>query len=292
MSITEKRRRFLQQIDDIGIEDDDDLNHFILTLIFLCKQDYSDQVDISRQEAFDCLTEWVDQEMWTVIASWIEENGGTPLSSRTLQGQLLLEYGRFFEEGLTGAEGTFLERDYEQAAVFYERAIALGSTQAACQLGDLSRAGRLPQAGPEKDLLCYSLAAALGDPTGLYKMGDLYEEGAGTLEKSKSIAFNLYMEALTCCKEADPTPRIYMARAEILYRLGCFFADGEGVTADLIEATRHFNEAEVLSLILVTDHYPNADLLLQQIRLRQADLRQPEKLLSSRWNGGPDLRLL
>ena len=104
--------------------------------------------------------------------------------------------------GLMHKTGLGVLQDYGAAAAYFERASQLGSSQATVELGVLYATGR----GRSKDFMrayrLFSQAVALDEnPEGLWRMGDMYRDGA-FVARDLGVALRLYDNAMAATEES------------------------------------------------------------------------------------------
>lgn len=135
--------------------------------------------------------------------------------------------------------------EYELAKEYYQQAVVLGSSQAACNLGYIYAYGRLGQPDYEQAFYCFTQAALATNPNGSYKLGDAYFHGQ-FVAVNMEIAFKYYRQA-----------EIFLARdgsdddlkADIYYRLARAYHQGLGVEANELAALDYINQAQLYSYV-------------------------------------------
>ncbi|MGJ3230788.1 MAG: tetratricopeptide repeat protein [Oceanicaulis sp.] len=122
------------------------------------------------------------------------------------------------------------EDQVEAAALWYERAAALGHPPALASLGVLVLEGRGAASDPARALDLFQRAAQAGDARGLNNLGLLYARGEA-VERDYARAAELFQAA------AD------QGLAEAMTNLAVLYENGFGVPLDEAEAVRLYREA-------------------------------------------------
>ncbi|HZR18146.1 MAG TPA: tetratricopeptide repeat protein [Verrucomicrobiae bacterium] len=125
--------------------------------------------------------------------------------------------------GSAYALGNGVKQDYRQAATWYQRAAAQGSTVAQNALGELSEAGQgVPQDNAQA-ANWYRRAAEHGLATAQYNLAALYAVGRGvTLDNREALKW--YLQA---ANQGDSLAQ---------YNVGMRYSEGHGVAPDLAVA--------------------------------------------------------
>ena len=135
--------------------------------------------------------------------------------------------------------GTYVPRDYKQAAFLYEVAAKAGERQALTNLGYCYYYGRHQEKDYAMAMQYFMLGAILyGDANCLYKLGDLYKSGL-FVPKNTIYAFKLYNHAFHALREDDDDN----IEADIRFRLGEAFLHGVGITKDIALAFNLLSQA-------------------------------------------------
>ena len=139
--------------------------------------------------------------------------------------------------------GTYLERDYKEAARLYQIAADAGEEEAICNLGYCYYYGRHQEVDYQKAYEYWTLGALLfQNPSCMYKLGDMYRNGY-YVEQNEQHAIHLYIAAMNVCMSDDYHGD---AIADIDLRLGTAFLHSNVLEHDASNALFHLNRALTL----------------------------------------------
>lgn len=159
------------------------------------------------------------------------------------------DYNDYFDEQeeadkyLDAGAAAYRDGDYRIAKELYEKALDLGSVQAACNLGYIYAYGRTGEQDDEKAFYYFNLAAADGNPNGLYKVGDAYYWG-NFVSKNPKLAFKYYRNAEMALDDGDDD-----LKSDIYYRLALCLFNGVGIEATPLLALSYIDQAHTYSYI-------------------------------------------
>ena len=139
--------------------------------------------------------------------------------------------------------GTYLERDFKEAARLYQIAADAGEEEAICNLGYCYYYGRHQEVDYQKAYEYWTLGALLfQNPSCMYKLGDMYKNGY-YVEQNEQHALHLYFVAMNRCMSDDYQGD---AIADIDLRLGTAFLHSDVLEHDASNALFHLNRALTL----------------------------------------------
>ena len=139
--------------------------------------------------------------------------------------------------------GTYLERDFKEAARLYHIAADAGEEEAICNLGYCYYYGRHQEVDYQKAYEYWTLGALLfQNPNCMYKLGDMYRNGY-YVEQNEQHALHLYFVAMNRCMSDDYQGD---AIADIDLRLGTAFLHSGVLEHDASNALFHLNRALTL----------------------------------------------
>ena len=148
--------------------------------------------------------------------------------------------------GVLYYNGQIVSQNYSAARDLYELAAALGSTQAAINLGSIYEDGHTAEPDYARAYLWYSFAVGVSDaPEALYKMGDLYAHQyipGATIQ----MAFSMWIASLEEASEKNYVDD----KAQAALRIAPYYVDPDkakqvGVEVDLMWALHLYHEAEI-----------------------------------------------
>ena len=132
--------------------------------------------------------------------------------------------------GYLYAQGWGVERNYEEALRWYQKAVSQGHAKAQTNLGDLYADGNGVEQDNAKAASLYLLAAKQGNANAQVRLGALYDKGVG-VQRDYSTAARWYRKA---AEQGHPI-------AQGL--LGAMYAKGEGVKQDYSLAMRWYRKS-------------------------------------------------
>ncbi len=135
-----------------------------------------------------------------------------------------------FLAGLAYDTGAGVERNYEEAAMWYQKAADHGNAGAQANLGFMYSVGRGVPPDVKEALKWYHKAAKNNFPTAEFDLGQLYWDGSG-VPRDFAAAVRWYRKA---AEHGD-------AAAES--QLGYAYSHGQGVTRDMTEAEHWYRLA-------------------------------------------------
>lgn len=127
--------------------------------------------------------------------------------------------------GFLNARGRAVTQDLAQAAVFYDRACALGSLEACVSAAELAQSNNHPDVARKN----YGLACERGAGAACARAGEMAERGAGG-PADASQAKQMYTQAFTVFSKQCP------AASTACHELGMLYYQGHGVAADTTKA--------------------------------------------------------
>ena len=176
------------------------------------------------------------------------------LESRAKRGDAQAQY----DLGLSCLQGMGVEKNMEQAILWISRSAEQGYAPAQCQWGFMLYQGqRFAEAAQ-----FYRKSADQGYGEGLYNLAVCYERGHG-VRQDQELAANYYLKAAQ------------KGVSQAMYNLAQFYLRGVGVKKDRQEAEKW--------LVLASESYPPARVLLQQLRGNSPEQAEEQEL-----SAGPD----
>ena len=131
-----------------------------------------------------------------------------------------------------------MERNYEQALRWFEKAAAQGNSAAMEQMGYLSERGLGGKFDVQKAKSWYEKAAEKGNAAALADLGNLYFQGDFGIEKDYSKAMELLKKAVTLLSSAPEEDRWKVLNA--FFCIGKMYEDGRGVSKNILLALRFY----------------------------------------------------
>ncbi|MBP3891172.1 MAG: sel1 repeat family protein [Solobacterium sp.] len=148
--------------------------------------------------------------------------------------EALLSIGEVYYRGIG------VNKDYDQAFKFFQKAANMGHPNALCKLGNCYSLGHGTSRNLDRAFTCYEDASDEGDIEATWKLGDFYWNGTSRLiQKDVTRACDYYLDALTLTEDAqDPwnAPEVYLRVANCL-------KDGAGITRDVRNAYLFYRSA-------------------------------------------------
>lgn len=146
--------------------------------------------------------------------------------------------------GKMHADGYGVEQDFQEAADWYEQAIAWNNPFAAYALGSMYHYGRGVEKNEDRAFELFRLAAEHPkNPNAYaqYQLGLMCSEGVGT-EENRTAAEKWYRLAYQGFLKVEQT----MPDDKLYYRLGCMNLYGLGTEVNIELAERYFHKAAVM----------------------------------------------
>lgn len=144
--------------------------------------------------------------------------------------------------GAMFAEGRLVEKDPEQAFVFYKMASEAGDTLATCNLGFCYYYGIGTEVDMKNAFLTFSKAATLGYGDAIVRLGDMYMKG-DYVQQDKLCAFDLYMKAKRESEMHLDDWAMMQVYSDACKRLGACYYNGNGTNVDVSKAVKYYGEA-------------------------------------------------
>eukprot|EP01138_Halocafeteria_seosinensis_P001431 gb/GECG01001467.1/.p1 GENE.gb/GECG01001467.1/~~gb/GECG01001467.1/.p1 ORF type:complete len:1052 (+),score=178.54 gb/GECG01001467.1/:1-3156(+) len=135
----------------------------------------------------------------------------------------------YFRLGRMYHFGEAVERDTVEAAIWYEKAVAMGNHAAENNLARLCESGDGVTQDVAKAFELYSKAAEGGHAAAQYNLAALYESGKAT-EQDMEKAFELFQEAASSSVEAQ-------------FKVGWMLEQGSGISQNIDEAINFYKQS-------------------------------------------------
>ena len=144
--------------------------------------------------------------------------------------------------GAMYAEGRFVDKDPEQAFLFYKMASEHGNVLATSNLGFSYLYGTGTEKNPEEAYKAFTKAALLGMEEAYVRLGDMYRYGT-YVSKDIKTAFNLYVHAYKKAKKNLADWGMQQVYSDACLRVGDFYYNGDVVDKNVEESIRWYADA-------------------------------------------------